>query len=417
MRGLPTQAVFLCGGLGERLKPLTNHLPKPMMDVHGKPFLWHLLEQLADKGIKRFLLLTGYLGQCISNYFGNGEKWGWQIDYSAGPAEWDTGRRLWEARTFLEPEFLLAYSDNFVQIRLDLLENAWEKTKASIALHLAPKKNGNIRLGSNGIVEEYDASRKAPGLEWVEVGYMLARKDEVLNQLTELDGFPDISFSKVIHAVASQGKLAGIVVQDPYHSVGDIERLKRTRHYLAPKKIILIDRDGTINRKAPRGEYIRNWDEFEFIPETLEGMKELAQLGFTFIVITNQAGVARGMVDPTDLDTIHTSMIKKFKQEGVTILKVYVCPDHWETQSFRRKPNPGMFFEASRDFNFRLDKTIYIGDDVRDCEAAYNAGTNCVYVGDPFELKNIAPIYKPLVKWNKNSNLAIAIKEILEKKK
>ena len=92
-----------------------------MVNVNGKPFVWYLLEQLADKGINRFLLLTGYLGQTIRDYFGSGEKWGWEIDYNHGPAEWDTGRRLWEARDYLENEFLLAYSDNFVQIRLDLL--------------------------------------------------------------------------------------------------------------------------------------------------------------------------------------------------------------------------------------------------------------------------------------------------------
>jgi D-glycero-D-manno-heptose 1,7-bisphosphate phosphatase len=412
-----TQAVFLCGGLGERLKPLTNHIPKPMMDVNGKPFLWHLLEQLAEKGIKKFLLLTGYLGQSISDYFGTGEKWGWQIDYSPGPVEWDTGRRLWEARSLLEDEFLLAYSDNFVQIRLDLLVELWEKTKAPIALHLAPKKGGNIRIGSNGLVEEYDATRKAPGLAWVEVGYMFARKEKVLTQLSELEGFPNISFSKVIHAFARQEKLAGIVIHDPYHSIGDIERLENTRRYLSPKKIILIDRDGTINRKAPRGEYIGSWEGFEFIPETLEAMKELAQDGFEFIVITNQAGVARGMVDSNKLDDIHKNMIEKFKQEGVTILRTYVCTDHWDTQSFRRKPNPGMFFEAAGDFNLRLDKTLYVGDDPRDCEAAYKAGTNCVYIGDTFELENLNPIYKPFIQSNKKTTLAVTIKKMLDKKR
>lgn len=385
----PSQAVFLCGGLGSRLKPLTDHLPKPMVDVNGKPFLWHLLEQLAEKGINRFLLLTGYLGHTISEYFGNGEKWGWQIVYSNGPAEWDTGRRLWEARELLDSEYLLAYSDNFVQIRLDLLVEAWGKTKSSIAVHLAPKIEGNIRLRDDGLVEEYDASRKALGLEFVEVGYMLCRKEEVLRYLEQVEGFPDINFSKVLKTVASEGKLAGIVIHDPYHSIGDLERLKKARHYLQPKKIVLIDRDGTINRKAPPGRYIRNWSEFEFIPETRAGLSELARKGYCFIVITNQAGVARGMIESTDLEIIHENMIRELASDGIKILKVYVCMDHWETNSHRRKPNPGMFFEASAEFGLRLDKTVYIGDDSRDCKAAFNAGTRCVFLGTKEELSEL----------------------------
>jgi D-glycero-D-manno-heptose 1,7-bisphosphate phosphatase len=345
-------------------------------------------------------LLTGCLGHTISDYFGNGEKWGWQIVYSHGPAEWDTGRRLWEAREFLDSEFLLAYSDNFVQIRLDLLVEAWGKTKASMAVHLAPKKDGNIRLRDDGLVEEYDPSRKAPGLDFVEVGYMLCRKEEVLRYLEQLEGFPDISFSKVLKSVAIQGKLAGVVIHDPYHSVGDVERLEKTRRYLTPKKIILIDRDGTINRKAPRGEYIRTWDKFEFLPENRKAMKELAQSGYQFIVITNQAGVARGIVDADELEKIHQNMVASLKQDGIEILKVYVCTDHWEIKSFRRKPFPGMFFEASRDFDLRLDKSLYIGDDTRDCEAAFNAGTRCIYVGDTAELIKLQAKHKPVQDFN-----------------
>jgi len=230
------QAVFFCGGLGSRLKPLTDRIPKPMVEIDGKPFLWYLLVQLAEKGINRFVLLTGYLGHMISDYFRTGETWGWQISYSHGPGEWETGRRLWEARELLDSEFLVAYSDNFVQIRMDLLVEAWEKNQASIALHLARKTNGNIRLGDDGLIDEYDPSRKAQGLGFVELGYMLCRKGEVFSYLERLEGFPDISFSKVLKAVASEGKLAGIVINDPYHSIGDLGRLEKTRIYLKPKK-------------------------------------------------------------------------------------------------------------------------------------------------------------------------------------
>ena len=69
------QAVILCGGLGTRLRPYTNHMPKPLILCNGKPFLWHLLHQLHEQGIKRFVLLTGYLVEKIENYFGYGSYW------------------------------------------------------------------------------------------------------------------------------------------------------------------------------------------------------------------------------------------------------------------------------------------------------------------------------------------------------
>ena len=114
----PSQAVLLCGGLGTRLRPLTDNLPKPMVIVNERPFLHHLLEQLAQQGITRFLLLTGYLSEKISNYFEDGSRYGWSIEYSVGPTEWDTGRRFWEARAKFDNQFLLLYSDNFVQFNL-----------------------------------------------------------------------------------------------------------------------------------------------------------------------------------------------------------------------------------------------------------------------------------------------------------
>ena len=115
----PTQAAVFCGGIGTRLRPLTDTLPKPMAPVHdGKPFLHFLLDQLSEQGIRRFVLMTGYLADVISDYFGDGSQWGWDITYSRGPVEWDTGRRLWEARALLDERFLLLYSDNFAQFSL-----------------------------------------------------------------------------------------------------------------------------------------------------------------------------------------------------------------------------------------------------------------------------------------------------------
>ena len=187
----PTQAVVFCGGLGTRLRPLTNHLPKPMAPIFGKPFLEYLLEQLSEQGINRFVLLTGYLGGMIQEHFSNGNEWGWDIEYSHGPEDWDTGRRFWEARKLLDERFFLLYSDNFVQFNLKKLMDLHQKEEVAVSLLLAKKLNGNIRVSSSGRIEAYDKSRKNNHLDFVEIGYMVVERDFILALYNEIPNIID----------------------------------------------------------------------------------------------------------------------------------------------------------------------------------------------------------------------------------
>ena len=123
---IPDQAAILCGGLGTRLQPITDKIPKPMVPVNGVPFLEHLICQLKENGISKFVLMTGYLGNQIQEYFGDGNKLGIQIQYSQGPAEWETSRRLHQAKNLLKDIFMILYSDNFVQFNLKKLAKFYE---------------------------------------------------------------------------------------------------------------------------------------------------------------------------------------------------------------------------------------------------------------------------------------------------
>lgn len=382
MNKMPTlnQAVILCGGLGTRLRPLTDNLPKPMVMVNGKPFLYHLLKQLSEQGVTRFLLLTGYLGERISDYFSDGSQYGWSISYSRGPADWDTGRRLWEARSQCDPQFLLLYSDNFVQFRLQKLKELHCELGTPISLLLAPKTKGNIKVSEDGRIQAYDKERKGGGFDYVEVGYMAVERDRVFEDFPSCRDFPDFNFSALLENYAQQQRIGGIVVRDPYHSISDPPRLALMCEYLKPKKILLIDRDGTLNQKAARGEYITNWLHFRWVPHMREALAMLAADGFKFIVITNQAGIARKMITPESLDEIHQKMTDQLLECGVEVLKIYISPHHWDENSFMRKPAPGMFFQAAREFNLRMDRTLYVGDDERDCVAAANAGCGMIYL-------------------------------------
>jgi len=388
----PSQAVILCGGKGTRLLPYTKNIPKPMIECNAKPFLWHLLTQLHDQGIKRFVLLTGYLSENIEDYFKDGSSFGWKISYSKGPVEWQTGRRLWEAKDKIDETFLLLYSDNFSPFSLDKVFSFHRDCNKSLTFMVTKKLPGNISLKPNKTVKKYNNSRSNKKLNYVEIGYMIIEKEKTFNNFES----PDCSFSLVLTQMANNNEIAAFTQQDQYQSISDPERWKKAEQYLKPKKIILIDRDGVINRKATQGKYIGKWCDFEWIEETRLAMKLLAKKGFMFIVITNQAGVARGMVDPIELEVIHQNMIDELKKDNIDVLNIYICPHHWNDECECRKPNPGMLYQASLEWNFRLDKAIFIGDDIRDCHAAYNAGTSSVFIGENSELKNISQEMQPI---------------------
>lgn len=378
----PRQAAILCGGLGTRMRPLTDTMPKPMAPVNGRPFLSVLVAQLRDQGIQRVVLLTGYRGEMIHEYF-DGREWGVDIGYSDGPAEWDTGRRIWEARDQLDSRFLLLYGDNFVPFNLEKL---WAFHKAHdpvvVSLLVQAKVPGNILLRADGRVAAYDSRRSTPGLDHVEIGYMIVERDRML----ALFGRSNESLSSILAKLAEENLLAGMPSRDPYQSISDLDRWRRAEKYLDDKKILLIDRDGTINRRPERGTYITQWRDFHWIPESVKAMSELAANGFRFIVLTNQAGIARGVVKADIVQTINLSMIEALRDHAIDVIDVYVCPHHWDEGCDCRKPAPGLFFRASREHLLRMDRTVYIGDDPRDALAAYNAESLSVLIGPDRDL-------------------------------
>ena len=373
----PAQAVILCGGLGERLRPLTEDLPKPLAPVGGRPFLEYLICQLREQQVERVLLLTGYYGEKIRDHFGDGAGYGVQIDYSSGPAEWDTGRRIWEARMMLDGRFLLLYSDNYVPVNIGKLLSVHSASLSAVTLLLHQKQNGNVRLDGDGGVEVYDSTRSTFGLNYVEIGYMIIERDRVLGAY----GVSDVSFSQILEKLVKGEQVAGLVSGDSYHSISDLDRLKLAEQYLGVKRVLMIDRDGTINKRAPRGEYIGSWSDFHWDLQTVEAMRQLARKGFRFLVLSNQAGIARGMLKAKMVDEINTRMVSGLRKQGVDVIDVYVCPHHWDEGCSCRKPNPGMFFKASRSHLLRMDRTVYVGDDPRDSRAAFNAECLSVLIG------------------------------------
>jgi len=278
----------------------------------------------------------------------------------------------------LDLSFLLLYADNYVAFNLAALLAQPGVASASMILTVCPKTPGNIIMGHEGSVSRYLRDRSTGPGEFVEVGFSLVKRDRVLAALADSEG----SLPDAIHLMTQADEVVAHVVHHPYFSVSDPERLERTRLALSRRRVLLLDRDGVINLKVGRGEYVSHYTDFHPMESNWAALKVLAEHGFTFVVISNQAGVARGITDPRDLDEIHKRMVAALNEIGVEVLDVYVCPHHWDDGCTCRKPNPGMFHTAAADHSLLLSDLIYVGDDIRDEAAAIAAGCTPIIVGD-----------------------------------
>jgi len=370
----PTQAVILAGGRGTRLHPLTLTRPKPMVEIHGRPFLEYQIEQLRDQGFKRVLLLLGYLPEVVRDYFGNGRRWDIKIEYSVSAVDDETGRRLKLAEPFLDPSFLLMYCDNYWPMSMTRL---WQRflaagTPAMITVYSNKDSytRNSVRVEPDGLVSIYDKSCSNPDLNGVEISYAILSK-RIVHQLSDAN----VLFETTVYPVlAARRQLSAFVTDHRYFSVGAHHRLPLTEEFFLRRRTVILDRDGVLNRKPPRANYVRGWREFEWLPGALDALQLLRVAGYRVVVISNQAGIARGAMSEADLATIHRAMIEETGAAGGKIDKIYYCPHDWDAGCECRKPRPGMLFQAQRDLHLDLSRTYFLGDDERDAEAADRAG-------------------------------------------
>lgn len=153
---------------------------------------------------------------------------------------------------------------------------------------------------------------------------------------------------------------------------------------------LFLDRDGVINRHRP-DDYVKTTGEFEFLPRTLEALRLLAGAFPRIFIVTNQRGVGKGLMTQQELDDIHAHMLREITRAGGRIDHIYICTDV-DKDSPRRKPHPGMAFEAQRDFpEVDLRRSLLAGDSLSDLLFARNAGMDAVFIDTKVEKVEINP--------------------------
>jgi D-glycero-D-manno-heptose 1,7-bisphosphate phosphatase len=144
------------------------------------------------------------------------------------------------------------------------------------------------------------------------------------------------------------------------------------------QKYILLDRDGVINEESPA--FIKSPDEFLPLEKSLEAIELLNQHDYKVVVITNQSGLARGLFDEKTLNLIHQKMRDELVKVGGEIEAVYFCPHQANDSCECRKPKAGLLLNFAADYNVDLSQIYFIGDSLRDIQAAQNAGAKPILV-------------------------------------
>jgi histidinol-phosphate phosphatase family protein len=358
-----------------------------MVEFHGKPFLEYIVEMLRDQGFERILMLLGYLPGVIQDHFGDGRRWGVSISYSVSDPDDLTVHRMRLAEPLLDDLFMLLYCDNYWPLQMDRLWAKYVDSGAKALITVYSNKDGYSRdsviVDDAGMVTTFDRSRVTPGLKGVEISYAIVPKTAL-----ELFSKGDALVEEAVYPkLAQRRELAAFVSDHRYYSVGSHERLPLTEAFFARTPTIILDRDGVLNERPPKAHYVTRPEDFRWLPGARAALQILAEAGYRVIVVSNQAGIARGAMTEADLEAIHAKMRGEAEDAGGKIEAVYHCPHDWDAGCECRKPKPGMLFEAQRDYHLDLTRTYFVGDDDRDGIAADAAGCRWVKVTEDYPLR------------------------------
>ncbi len=216
------QCIIFAGGRGERLYPFTKKLPKPLVDINNKPFIYYLLKQLESFNFKEVIILAGYKSEKFENF---------QLKYLKDlniklviinqPVNWETAKRISKIRNKLDNKFCLLYGDNLVNIRSNYFNG--KANKVLIQSKRLALEEGNISI--NEKIINYYNERRHKKLNYVELGYFILNKKNILENLNS----KNISFSKIIYKLVKQKKLKYQITKSKYLSITDSLRLKKTK--------------------------------------------------------------------------------------------------------------------------------------------------------------------------------------------
>ncbi len=227
---------ILAGGLATRLRPITETIPKALVDVAGKPFIVRQLNYLRQQGINHVVLCIGYLGEMVREEVGSGERFGLEVSYSEdGPDLLGTGGALVKAIPLLGDDFFVLYGDSFLPVNFSVAQRAYEVSGHPALMTVLKNQNkwdiSNV-LFVNGQLLEYN--KRAPRAEMAYIDYGLGVVSaSVLNERPVNQSF---DLADIYQDLSLHGQLASFEVHERFYEIGSHAGLKETEEYFLTKE-------------------------------------------------------------------------------------------------------------------------------------------------------------------------------------
>ncbi len=376
------QVIILAGGFGTRLQSVVKDVPKPMADISGKPFLSYLLTHLKNFGATDVVLSVGYLQEKIVEHFGD-YFLGMKVSYAREDKPLGTGGAIVNSLQFIDKNkpVVVVNGDTFLQINYQNLLKFFAEKKSRLTLVLRKmddcSRYGRVVIDENSLIQNFEEKSSEQKSGFINGGiYVLDPKIFSEFAISESFSFESDFLMKNLKSLEPQG----FTVNEYFIDIGipdDYARAKKELPQLIKNKALFLDRDGVIN--IDHG-HVFEISKFQFVEGIFELCKRAQDLGYLLIVVTNQAGIAKGFYSEEQFLELTKWMKNEFAKRQIKITKVFYCPYHLESKiekyrqdSFDRKPNPGMILKAIEEFNIDPQESLIIGDKETDIEAAQKA--------------------------------------------
>lgn len=378
------QCAILLGGLGTRLGAFTHAMPKPLLDVGGKPFVDVLVGEALRRGFTDILLLAGHASSVVEDYAAalrTRLPAGAGVTVSVEPEPMGTGGGVRFAANHLADRFLLLNGDTWFDFNwLELLQAAAHGPALAARPVPSADRFETLEIASDGRVARIVPRGEAQGEVLINGGTYIFDKADFLRFgdkfSIETDVLPMLVREGRLRAVARDGYFIDIGVPESLAAAQtDIPR-QRTRPAL------FLDRDGVLNHDD---HYVGSPDVLRWMDGAAEAVRLANALGIYVFVVTNQAGVAKGRYGEADVQALHRWMADELRRNGAAVDDWRYCPYHPEATELAyrqlhpwRKPAPGMLNDLMAHWPIERERSLLVGDQPSDLAAAEAAGIAAV---------------------------------------
>jgi NDP-sugar pyrophosphorylase family protein len=230
---------LLAGGLATRLRPLTETVPKVLLEVAGKPFLEHQLAMLREQGIRRVVLCLGFLGEQVQLKFGDGSAYGLELLYSFdGPVLLGTGGAIRQALPLLGETFFVLYGDSYLNIDFGQVARTLIESQRSALMTVFDNQDrwdaSNVWF-ADGQIKLYDKSARIPEMQHIDYGLSMFHS----SVFTAYSGGVALDLTNVLQDLVAKGDLAGYEAGQRFYEIGSKSGLEELDRYLTGKEALV----------------------------------------------------------------------------------------------------------------------------------------------------------------------------------